>query len=438
MNTIEYIDSYEETKISDLYEKFADRQTNLTSHGHEMLNVPDLKVLSYNSDSTKDGEVDYLDAKRLIRHKVSKRMYVLVTVEGDEVTVTEDHGCVVDRDGKLTRVKPSEINKLDVIVTYDENLGKKISRVHDVYETTSTEDYVYDVEMQDDPHLFFANDILIHNSLYINAGPMVDHAIGKETEITDDNIPVICDELDGLCDLINQYMTKLCTDTLHSRYPTIAYKRECFASEGIFTAKKRYALHVRDDEGKKVDKFKYTGIELKKSEHPKTIKKYLKHVYDNSLAEKWKSFKYATEINKIWETFAELDVEELALFKGYGTEKTMEGFLKPTKGTGGHAKAALFYNQLLEDMELEGDYEKIRLGDKVRYVRIIKNNPYGIDVIAWPAHGKYPNEFRDIFTIDYRIMFEKTVLNALKPVIFLNGWASVDPCDAVEVDIMNL
>jgi hypothetical protein len=438
MNKIEYIDSYEETPIRDLYNQFASRQTELTSHGHEMLNVPELQVLSYDSSDTLNGNVDYLGAKRLIRHKVSKRMYVLVTVDGDEVTVTEDHGCVVDRDGVLTRVKPSEINKLDVIVTFDESVGKKLSRVHDVYETEAIEDYVYDVEMKDDPHMFFANDILIHNSLYINAGPMVDHAIGKETEITDENIPIICDELDGVCDLINLYMTKLCKDELHSNYPTIAYKRECFASEGIFTAKKRYALHVRDDEGKKVDKFKYTGIELKKSEHPATIKEYLKHVYDNSLSEKWKSHTYALEINKIWDTFEKLDVEELALFKGYGTEKTMAGFLTPTKGTGGHAKAALFYNQLIDEMGLQGAYDKVRLGDKVRIVRIIKNNPYGIDIIAWPAHGKYPKEFREIFSVDYRTMFQKTVLNALKPVIYLNGWASVDPCDAVEVDIMNL
>lgn len=283
-------------------------------------------------------------------------------------------------------------------------------------------------------------DVIIYgdtDSLYINAEPMVNKAIG-DSEITDDNIDSICTELDGVCDLINGVMTDLCTNDLRSQYPTIEYKRECFASEGIFTAKKRYALHVRDDEGKSVDKFKYTGNEIKKSEIPAGIKVHLKYVYEKSLCDKWKSSKYASEIRRIWDEYEKLDIEDVATFKGYGSEKTMDGFLEASKGTGGHAKASLFYNQLLDDMDICGKYDKIRIGDKVRVCNISKNNKYGIDVIAWPAHGKYPKEFEDVFDIDRRVMFNKTVLSPLNIVIELNGWSNVDPCNDVEVDIMSI
>jgi hypothetical protein len=438
MNKIEYMIEERETSIGDLYNGFSARGKEITDHGHEMINVPDMEVLGFTSDQFTKGNAEYLGVKRIVRHAVDKQMYMINTIDGDSVTVSEDHGCLVNREGTLKRVKPTEVVKMDMMCAYDESRGSYTSYVHSVTKVDDDNEYIYDIEMDTNPHTFFADDILVHNSLYINAEPIVDYVIGKDADITDDNIPAICDELDGVCDLINLYMTKICKDTLHSNYPTIAYKRECFASEGIFTAKKRYALHVRDDEGKKVNKFKYTGIELKKSEHPPKIKTYLKHVYDRSLEHKWISSKYGEEINKIWDEFCTLPIAELALYKGYGTEKTMDGFLAPTKGTGGHAKAALFYNQLLDELSLNGLYSKIRLGDKVRFAHINKNNVYGIDIVAWPAHGTYPTEFGEIFQINYRKMFEKTVLNALKAVIHLNGWASVDPCDGIEIDVMNL
>ena len=110
----------------------------------------------------------------------------------------------------------------------------------------------------------------------------------------------------------------------------------------------------------------------------------------------------------------------------------------PWEGTGGHAKASLYYNDIIEDLGLVGAYDKIRIGDKVRMVYIHSNNTYGIDVIAWPAHVTYAKEFESLFNINRRVMFYKTVMSPLDIVVELNQWFYIDPCVEVEVDIMSL
>ncbi len=41
------------------------------------------------------------------------------------------------------------------------------------------DDYVYDVEVDDETHTFIANDILVHNSLFVSFKPMIDHCEWK-------------------------------------------------------------------------------------------------------------------------------------------------------------------------------------------------------------------------------------------------------------------
>lgn len=54
--------------------------------------------------------------KYAMKHAVKKRMYSL-TVDGKSVTVTEDHGLIALRDGKLVCTKPANLKKSDKIIT---------------------------------------------------------------------------------------------------------------------------------------------------------------------------------------------------------------------------------------------------------------------------------------------------------------------------------
>lgn len=52
-------------------------------------------------------------------------------------------------------------------------------------------------------------------------------------------------------------------------------KNELVISRGLFLAKKRYAIRVVNNEGKKVDKIKFMGLETKRSDYPSKSKEFL-------------------------------------------------------------------------------------------------------------------------------------------------------------------
>ena len=65
---------------------------------------------------------------------------------------------------------------------------------------------------------------------------------------------------------------------------------------------------------------------------------------------------------------------------------------------------------------------------------IDENNPYRINVIAF-IDGQWPVEFNDIFKPDYKTMFEKTVLDALKAFRQACKFSETDPSKQVAFDI---
>jgi DNA polymerase elongation subunit (family B) len=56
-----------------------------------------------------DGKIVFSPVNKVIRHKVSKPKWKMITKSGKEVIVTNDHSLIVLRDGKKVSIKPSEI-----------------------------------------------------------------------------------------------------------------------------------------------------------------------------------------------------------------------------------------------------------------------------------------------------------------------------------------
>ena len=286
------------------------------------------------------------------------------------------------------------------------------------------DEYVYDIEMEN-PHIFFANDILVHNSSFFNIQPLVDDLIGKDSKFTKKNINIICKELDGLTDKMNDFcFNDIVKKKLFSNLDRISFKRETFSTEGAFLIKKRYILHVRDDEGIPKDTFKYVGVDIKKTEIPIKLRHSLKDVVEKALKENWTNNDYYKYLNNLWKEFKNMKIEDIAIHKGYSTPKESDGFLSMEKGAGLNAKAAHYYNQLIDKFKLLDKYDKIRLGDRLRYC-YIKDNSYKIKVIGFLEI--YPEEFKELFLIDYKLMFEKTILSPLKLFCHVQGWREIDP-----------
>jgi DNA polymerase elongation subunit (family B) len=75
----------------------------------------DATVLGFNSET-----MEPVGAKIncVMRHKTKKKLYKITTANGKQVTVTEDHSVMVDRDGFLIEVKPNDIQPADLIITF--------------------------------------------------------------------------------------------------------------------------------------------------------------------------------------------------------------------------------------------------------------------------------------------------------------------------------
>lgn len=87
-------------------------------NGQMMIAVPDnIKVLNV-SYNIYNKEIKFVPIRYMMRHKVSKPIYTIVTESGKAVRVTSDHSCIVVRDGKQLTVKASEIDmENDKIIT---------------------------------------------------------------------------------------------------------------------------------------------------------------------------------------------------------------------------------------------------------------------------------------------------------------------------------
>ena len=71
------------------------------------------KVIGFNSfdDHPVMSEISYV-----MRHKTKKKIFKIVLENGKEIKVTQDHSVMVDRDGFLIEVKPTEILSTDLII----------------------------------------------------------------------------------------------------------------------------------------------------------------------------------------------------------------------------------------------------------------------------------------------------------------------------------
>ena len=101
----------------------------------------------------------------------------------------------------------------------------------------------------------------------------------KNHDLTVENIRNWCEKIenflnkDRIVDLVKKHNVDL-------QFNKLNLKNELVISRGLFLAKKRYAIRVINNEGKKVDKINYMGVEIKRSDYPSKSKKFLSDLLD--------------------------------------------------------------------------------------------------------------------------------------------------------------
>ena len=293
-------------------------------------------------------------------------------------------------------------------------------------------EYVYDCEVEDKSHTFTANNILVHNSIYVRLDSII-HRLFGTTKInwydkeTFNKLKTFIDT--KFQDLLNNHVAEFICDRFKTGERRVEFKREKISSEGEYCAKKRYVVHVRDNEGLECDKFSYTGVDIAKNELPDTIKKLLKECVEGMMKENWNNDKFQDKIHEIYDIYCKMPIKDIAFIKNLNTPKTSIGFLEMEKGAGVHARSAEYYNQIIKKLKIDDKNEIINQGDRFYYVYIKSNNIFGIDCIAWK--DRYPKEFEKIFEVNKEKMFEKTVMSPLDDFIEHHSFSDFDPNNVI-------
>lgn len=204
----------------------------------------------------------------------------------------------------------------------------------------------------------------------------------------------------------------------------IVMKRENIADVGIFVAKKRYILNVRDSEGVayKEPKLKVTGIEAVRSSTPDVVRAKIKEAL--AIVMRLEKEELQRFIKKEREVFETLPFGDISFPRGmsnmhkFALANTIYG-----KSTPMHVRAALMYNHHIKRLKLDNKYPLIGEGDKLRFCYLKLPNPIGEDVIAAPG-DTLPEELGLQKFIDYERQFDSAFVTPIQNIIGVMGWSA--------------
>ena len=79
-------------------------------------------VKNYTTKTVDPNTLEIIDSpiKYIMRHKVSKAKFKIISESGKEIIVTEDHSCMVYRNNELISIKAKDINpETDKLIEID-------------------------------------------------------------------------------------------------------------------------------------------------------------------------------------------------------------------------------------------------------------------------------------------------------------------------------
>jgi len=283
---------------------------------------------------------------------------------------------------------------------------------------------VYDIEVEDN-HNFFGNDILVHNSSYLNLEKVYNHFNFQNVDDLDKYVkdkvePFIHESFKHMYEYMNHYDFQ------------IVMKRECIADKGLFlNKKKRYALNVIDNEGVRYaePELKIMGLEVIKSSTPAGIKPYLENIIKIILNnDKSKLIEYMDEVRT---KFYNMPPEDICIPKSVSyidkylnisdeVQYDEEGNKKRKLSMPINTRAAVNYNKLIKERKLDKKYTLIDEGSKMKYIFLNPQNPTGENVIGFI--NNLPKELEMEKYIDYDLQFEKVFIDNVRNIIDDLNW----------------
>ena len=398
-------------------------------------------LLSRDGKTVESGSIYYA-----MKHRVRKRMYRL-TCLGRSVEVTEDHSIMFKRyrEDEMRSGTADSLKDGDRLLLALENGTLQESKAWTVEDLGIQETAVYDLET--DSHNFVANGILVHNSNYVDLDDALQKFLKVKPDATRqdkaDFLDKFCQKIESDClsplfEKVADEVNGIKSAPLHMDREAIAVPNEKTGHCGIWIAKKRYYLLLDDMEG-----FRYTanggephekimGLFSVTSSCPEFVKPWFNRVLHDLVAE---------GVDKARETIAEFrklffakPISEISFQKGVSD---MDKFLDPETNlpwegqwtdkasgkvrNGGcpiNAKAAIYHNHLVDKLNLQKTYQKIKSGDKMKYA-YLKENPMHWSVIGFI--DDIPEEFGLKEYVDIQTHYEKIFYKPIEDVFTACG-----------------
>ena len=266
------------------------------------------------------------------------------------------------------------------------------------------------------------------DSIYLRLGELVSKVYGANGVVSPNiDKQKVIEFMDRVCEdkiqpfIDNSYQEL--ADYVHAYAQKMQMKREALADKGIWTAKKRYIMHVYNNEGVQYTEpdMKVMGLEMIKSSTPAPVREKMKHALQIMM--KGTESDMHTFIENFRNEFKKLNVEDISFPRGinglkeYGNKTTIY-----SKGTPIHVRGALLYNKYLEEKGLSKKYPLIQEGEKIKFTYLKTPNTFKENVVSFP--GRLPPEFGLQDSIDYNMQFDKTFLEPIKVILDCMDWTT--------------
>ena len=296
------------------------------------------------------------------------------------------------------------------------------------------DEYVYDIGMASDRPYFFANDILVHNSVYFSVDKLLkskeksENFTQEELEEMMSSKENIVQFYDAISDQVNdtfpEFMYRTFNTTLE-RGSIIKAGRELVGSTGLFIKKKKYAILVYEKDGKRLDtksqgELKVMGLDLKRSDTPKIMQEFLQSLLMNVLVNKKledmyrdiKDFRQKFVGRFGWEKGSPKRVNNFSKFVALVNNSNKVGINskagKSKVNMPGHVRASINWNTLCD---INDDKYSQKITDSSRVIVCkLKSNSFGFDSIAFPVDEPHlPKWFKELPFDD--LAMEETIID---------------------------
>ncbi len=360
--------------IEELYNLI--QQVFIIQDGRHIKKLPFIQ-LEYYDQKTKTiewGDVDFIE-----RHYVNKPMYRVILMNDEFVEITQDHSLVVLRNNKLIQTKVSRVKQNDQFITL-----KGITTVKDIELLPESFNWVYDIQMKDTPHTFFANGILVHNSVFI------------KLTVDEDTFKKYLEEFNKK--MLPEELIKKYHPDINEKYFQYELEHEKDLSYLYLGDRKKRYYSIQQDGSKYIH-----GLNIIKKDTPAYISKLLDELCEKAVMGNFS----VKDLEQAYEKIKSADLQEIAVHKSI-----TKRFEKYNKTMPQHVAGALFANQHLG--------LKIRHSDVV-YLFYINNfcepdvKPSERKNVICLRKEDFPLiKTTDKFQIDYYQLFEKQILLPLR------------------------